>query len=180
MKGKQVNGIVADETGDVWVSTTHGIWQYDHRNHRFIGHVSGNGLVTSEYAQGSVLHYPDGRIAFGTGEGITSFYPDVVRSSRPSMGEVHLTNFLVDGKSLNSLTDEFSVPYSENTFTLEFSLLNYKNTDNIIFAYRINGSDWAFTNEGINSIPFTKLEPGNTLLMFAPTRMVCSQDVPRP
>ncbi len=164
LKGKQVNGIVADETGDVWVSTTHGIWQYDHRNHRFIGHVSGNGLVTSEYAQGSVLHYPDGRIAFGTGEGITSFYPDVVRSSRPSMGEVHLTNFLVDGKSLNSLTDEFSVPYSENTFTLEFSLLNYKNTDNIIFAYRINGSDWAFTNEGINSIPFTKLEPGKYVI----------------
>ena len=164
LKGKQVCGIVVDSTGDVWASTTHGIWQYDHNNKRFIGHVSGNGLVTSEYAQGSVLHYPDGRIAFGTGEGITIFNPDVVRSCRPCMGEVHLTNFLIDGKPINCMKEMFTVPYSENTFTLEFSLLNYKNTDNVIFAYRINGGDWAFTSEGVNSIPFIKLEPGKYVI----------------
>ena len=164
LKGKQICGIVVDDDGDVWTSTTHGIWQYDHKNERFIGHISGNGLVTSEYSQGSALRYPDGRIAFGTGEGITTFSPDTVRNSRPSKGDVHLTNFLIDGKPINCMRDEFAVPYSENTFTLEFSLLNYKNTDNVTFAYRINGGDWAFTNEGVNSIPFIKLEPGKYVI----------------
>lgn len=164
LRGKQICGIAIDNSDDIWVSTTSGIWQYDHAKKRFIGHISGNGLMSSEYAQGAVLHTSVDRIAFGTGDGITSFFPDDVRNSRMNLGEVTLTNFIVDGKSINCLTDDYSLPYSQNSFTLEFSLLNYKNTDNIGFQYRINGGEWTNTGEGVNSIPFLKLEPGKYII----------------
>lgn len=164
LKGKQVCSIIKDHQGDLWISTTMGIWQYDQKNRQFIGHINGNGLTTREYVLGSSMHTASDIIAFGTSDGITTFYPDVVRAKKMELGDVHLTNFIIDGKPINCLTDEFTIPYEENSFTLEFSLLNYRNTDNISFQYRINEGKWNSTNEGSNAVSFNKLKPGSYTL----------------
>ena len=160
LKGKQVSSIIKDHAGDLWISTTMGIWQYDHKARRFIGHINGNGLTTREYALGSAMHTATDLIGFGTSDGITTFYPEKVKANKMELGNVHLTNFIVDGKSINCLTNHYDIPYSQNSFTLEFSLLNYKNTDNISFQYRINDGNWNSTNEGTNAVSFNKLKPG--------------------
>ena len=161
LKGKQVCSIIKDHQGDLWISTTMGIWQYDQKNRQFIGHINGNGLTTREYVLGSSMHTASDLIAFGTSDGITTFYPERVRAKKMELGDVHLTNFIIDGKPINCLTDEFTIPYEENSFTLEFSLLNYRNTDNISFQYRINEGKWNSTNEGSNAVSFNKLKPGS-------------------
>lgn len=164
LKGKQVCSIIKDHQGDLWISTTMGIWQYDQKNRQFIGHINGNGLTTREYVLGSSMHTASDLIAFGTSDGITTFYPERVRAKKLELGDVHLTNFIIDGKPINCLTDEFTIPYEENSFTLEFSLLNYRNTDNISFQYRINEGKWNSTNEGSNAVSFNKLKPGSYTL----------------
>ncbi len=164
LKGKQVCSIIKDHQGDLWISTTMGIWQYDQKNRLFIGHINGNGLTTREYVLGSSMHTASDLIAFGTSDGITTFYPERVRAKKMELGDVHLTNFIIDGKPINCLTDEFTTPYEENSFTLEFSLLNYRNTDNISFQYRINEGKWNSTNEGSNAVSFNKLKPGSYTL----------------
>ena len=81
------------------------------------------------------------------------------------MGEVYLTNFIIGNQLLNCLDDHFEIPYDESTFTMEFSLLNYKNTQNITFEYRINGAEeWTSTNEGQNAISFNKMKPGKYVI----------------
>ena len=164
LKGKQVCSIIKDHQGDLWISTTMGIWQYDQKNRQFIGHINGNGLTTREYVLGSSMHTASDLIAFGTSDGITTFYPERVRAKKMELGDVHLTNFIIDGKPINCLTDEFTIPYEENSFTLEFSQLNYRNTDNISFQYRINEGKWNCTNEGSNAVSFNKLKPGSYTL----------------
>lgn len=164
LKGKQVCSIIKDHQGDLWISTTMGIWQYDQKNRQFIGHINGNGLTTREYVLGSSMHTASDLIAFGTSDGITTFYPERVRAKKMELGDVHLTNFIIDGKPINCQTDEFTIPYEENSFTLEFSLLNYRNTDNISFQYRINEGKWNSTNEGSNAVSFNKLKPGSYTL----------------
>lgn len=164
LKGKQVCSIIKDHQGDLWISTTMGIWQYDQKNRQFIGHINGNGLTTREYVLGSSMHTTSDLIVFGTSDGITTFYPERVRAKKMELGDVHLTNFIIDGKPINCLTDEFTIPYEENSFTLEFSLLNYRNTDNISFQYRINEGKWNSTNEGSNAVSFNKLKPGSYTL----------------
>ena len=164
LKGKQVCSIIKDQKGDLWVSTTMGIWQYEQKNRQFIGHINGNGLTTREYVLGSSMHTASDLIAFGTSDGITTFYPDVVRAKKMELGDVHLTNFIIDGKPINCMVKDFSIPYSQNSFTLEFSLLNYRNTDNISFQYRINDGKWNSTNEGANAVAFNKLKPGDYTL----------------
>nr|MBP7471997.1 response regulator [Prevotella sp.] len=161
LRNKQICGIVRDHTGDIWISTSMGIWQYDKHNKTFIGHINGNGLTSHEYLQGAVLHTNNDHIAFGIGDGITYFSPDNVRHNHIQMGEVHLTKFLIGEKAVDCLQNMYEIPYSENSFSMDFSLMSYKNDDNISFQYRINGGNWISTGEGINTISFVKMKPGN-------------------
>ena len=161
LNNKLIYGIVTDREEDIWVSTSMGIWQYSYQARKWIGHIHGNGLNNKEYVLGTVFQTPDGMIGFGTSEGITTFYPSDVRNSDVKMGDVFLTNLIVDGKSRSVINDDFTVAYDENSFTMEFSLLTFKNTDNITFQYRINGQDdWLSFNEGSNAISFNKMKPG--------------------
>ena len=164
LDGKQICSIVRDRKGDLWISTTMGIWQYSKTSRKFIGHINGNGLKSKEYILGAVMQQPNGLIGFGTEDGITTFMPDRVRANRMTLGKVHLTNFLMDGKAVDCLSDSYSVPYAQNSFTLEFSLLTFNNTENISYQYRINGGPWNSTPEGINAVSFNKLKPGNYTL----------------
>ena len=161
LKDKQINGIVRDAHDDLWISTTMGIWQYDHQEGKFIAHINGNGLKTSEYSIGAVLHGNADFVGFGTSDGITVFYPDNVRNNRMEMGNVYLTAFSIDGKSIDCMQEKYEIPYSNNSFQLEFSLLNFKNPDDISYQYSINGGDWQQTEEGTNRISFNKMSPGH-------------------
>jgi signal transduction histidine kinase/ligand-binding sensor domain-containing protein/DNA-binding response OmpR family regulator len=164
LRNKQICGIIRDRENDLWISTTMGIWQYVRKKNCFIGHVNGNGLTAHEYVQGAVLHCADDFSGFGIADGITTFYPADVNRNRMKLGKVYLTDFIVDGQSLDCQKDKFKIPYSQNSFTLEFSLLTYKNIDDISYQYRINDGKWLSTREGVNAIPFNHLEPGKYVI----------------
>lgn len=161
LRNKQICGIVKDAHDDIWISTTMGIWQYDHQEKKFIAHINGNGLHSHEYTLGAVIHGGNDFVGFGSADGITTFYPEDVRNNRTEMTQVYLTSFIVDGKQISCMQDEFKLPYNQNSFSLEFSLLNYKSTDDISFMYRINNGGWSSTEEGENEISFNELKPGD-------------------
>lgn len=158
---RMICGMVRDNKGDIWISTTNGIWQYSDKRQEMIGHIGGDGLMSKEYILGAALHLPDDQIVFGTADGITAFLPQDVNKRSNQLGKVYLTRFFSNGYTLNSLQDNYQLRYADNTFSLEFSLLDYQNVENIAFQYRINGNEnWMQTNEGINQITFTQLPPG--------------------
>lgn len=161
LDGKQVNAIVKDPNGNLWISTTMGLWQYDRAKKAFVGYLRGNGLSAHDYMLGSQLSTADGRIAFGTSDGITIFYPQKVNASVMKVGKPRLTAFIVDGRQEDFRQTDFSVPYSENTFTLEFSQLNFKRLRETTYLYRVNGGKWQTNEEGANSILFSQMEPGD-------------------
>lgn len=156
-----IYSIVFDHNNDIWMSTAMGIWQYNHKQKTFISHIRGNGLATKEYIAGAAAHFDDDRIVFGIDDGITVFYPKDIKNTKMELGQIYLTNFILDDKEMSCFSDKFVVPYDENTFSLEFSLLNFKYTDEITFQYKINDNEnWISIPEGTNAISFNKLKPG--------------------
>ena len=161
---KVVGGIVDDDSGDIWVSTTMGLWQYKHLDSQFVGYVYGNGLVSREYVSGVSMRTADGRIWFGFSDGITSFNPEDLRRLKNDIGQVHLTGIYVGGRALPA-QKHFSLDFIDNTFSMEFSSLNYANADNVIYEYRLNGAqEWGQTDAGRNVVSFTHLQPGSYIL----------------
>ena len=156
-----IYAIVKARCGDLWISTANGLWQYDTKNKRFISHVSGNGLESREFVLGAAIVMEEDRICLGSYDGVISFYPEEVRGSVADLsGDIYLTNFMIDGKAVCCMNDHFTIPYDQNSFTLEYSMLNFKNTDDLWFEYRLNNGDWITLAEGSNSISFNRLKPG--------------------
>lgn len=161
LSGKTVGYIIEAQDGNIWCSTSKGIWQYDMIQKMFIGHVNGNGLTANEYLNGVGLNTVDGRICFATNNGLTVFRPTEVKGNHTTLPEVKLTGFYVADKALSTLSDHYSVSYLDNSMQLEFSLLDFNNPGNIIFEHRINGGVWQQNQEGQNTIQLNHLQPGN-------------------
>ena len=177
---KVISGIEQDQFGDLWCSTSMGIWQYQRDKQRWVTHVNGNGLMTREYVRGLAMQQKTGDIYFGISDGITSFHPAALRESHQSQSEVHLTGLLIGETPVNSgtLSDgapvmkkpladnhHFSLSYIDNTFSMEFSLFDYSNAENVIFEYRMNGTkEWSQTPVGSNVISFSHIQPGSYTL----------------
>ncbi len=166
LANKVVSSIVEDQSGDLWCSTAMGIWQYQRKKGHFVNYLHGNGLGSREYVNGVAMHTPDDRIWFGISDGITSFNPKDIRNSHPAGSTIHLTGVYIGSNTVRMVQgDTFEFSYLDNTFTMEFSLLNYLNTENVIYEYRINGAEeWTSTMAGRNRIPFTHLQPGSYTL----------------
>ena len=182
-----VCGIVEDESGDLWCSTTMGIWQYQRRKKAFTSYMQGNGLLSREYVNGVSMHTSDDRVWFGFSDGITSFVPQDLRNSRYKQGDVHLTGVFIGEHAVNASTlsdgrpvvigsvaesDRIELSYVDNSFTMEFSTLNYSSAESVVYEYRIrsglplgsskNGaSEWTRTADGGNIVLFHHLQPGS-------------------
>jgi len=165
MHDKMICGMVRDDKGDVWISTTLGIWQYETSTGKLKGHNESGGESNSEYVLGAVVRQDDGNICFGISDGIVAFNPRKASIETPYLGKVQLTRLMANGRVLNPMDSVFSLPHDGASLTLEFSLLDYINTENTAFQYRLNHSEnWMQTNAGINQLDFLQLLPGHYTL----------------
>lgn len=164
LNDESVSAIVKDKSGDLWISTMNGLWQWSHRSKTFIGHISGNGLASKEYWTNIYFHDSTDRIGFGNPDGITVFFPDDVRHSRHYYGKIYLTKVMIGGKEVGAMSDNYHVGNDEMTLTLEFSLLNYRYADNVIYQYRLNGGQWANTDDYSNVLTFNHMNYGRYTL----------------
>ena len=160
LSDKDIYGLVFDRNGDLWMSTTDGIWVYDRVKGKILGYRLGNGLTTKEYRQGAVFRLSNDMLGFGTNEGFTFFQPNDVKELDLTLGEVYLTSFRIGNEKQSCLEDSYTIPYGENTFSMEFSLLDYTNTENITFEYCLNDGEWTAMPEGTNAIYLDRVIPG--------------------
>lgn len=175
LKGKSIYSIVIDNDGQLWFSTPKGIWYYDEYAKQFISHASGNGLVNKENVLGAVRK-ADGEIVMANYDGLTAFYPQEVRKLKNIVGDVRLTSFVVNGRSLDFRNSQFELSHDENSFTLHFSQMNFKDPEETTFQYRINGnSTWEDLPDGGNTLSLNKLNSGNyTIEVRAVNNGICS------
>ncbi len=162
LDNKVVSYIVSDQAGNIWCSTSMGIWQYQQQQQKWIGYIKGNGLNGREYVVGAGLHTANNTIYFGTADGITSFNPQNLNAIQTKIGDIHLTSFQMDGQYYSTQNvNSFIIPYQTNSFTLEFSLLDYMESENTTFEYRFqNHSEWISLNVGENGVSFNHLASG--------------------
>lgn len=171
-----VYGLAEDERGNIWCSTLKGINLIKVAENKIASYYSERGLVDNEYTIGASYQSMNGVISFGGVKGITTFHPDsfatqkgqsnVILSNIYLGGEVVTTKSKSGGKPILDTfvtrADKISLAYEDNTFTLEFSTLDYRNSGNIFYEYRIREYEkgWTSTQLGINQITYNHLNSG--------------------
>ncbi len=175
LDNKTICYIVQSNDGDIWCSTSMGIWQYQAATGNFVPHVNGNGLTQKEYLYGVGMHTDNDNIYFGQNDGLTVFSPKTIKEDHPSLDSLHLTAFIVGNQPVSAntvlngvhVTDKpigqseyFTLSYLDHTITLAFSQLNFETPENLIFEYQMNGGEWIRNPEGKNDFTLGHLQPG--------------------
>lgn len=172
----EINDIEQDRNGDLWCSTSMGIWHYHSDTGKWSSYAGGYGLTKHEYVNSVGLHTNDDRIFFATSDGLCTFRPEQLVAQKETVGTLMLTAFRINAQPVSTLSRSdgnpvtlqpieqsrrFCLSYLDNSFSLEFSLLDFANAANVVFEHRLSNSDaWIATSAGENSIVFNHLPSG--------------------
>jgi len=146
-----VYGIVEDGMGVLWISTNLGIAAFDPHKNEFRNFDYYDGLQGNEFNTGAYFKSIYGRFYFGGTDGLSIFDPDnvLVPATPPVVliTEILVNNVLLKnhaflkGKSVH-LADELRSDWGQNDITLEFTSVNFKHPEKLLFQYSIDDDQW--------------------------------------
>lgn len=160
-----IYNIIPGNDGCLWCSTSKGITRISLKNEEITSYYTGNGLEDYAYNERCGGKDINGIIYFGGTKGITSFNPmnvsqkPLVKAPRPTDIYVNNRKIAVSGIE-NRKTIHLSA--SENNILLYVSAKDFRDSDNIIYEYRIDGYDrgWNHTQPRENKIQYHNLPSG--------------------
>lgn len=169
-------GLEHDDNGNIWISTHRGLSKLCTKTFKFNNYYLDAGIQGYEFWYGSHYKAPNGRLFFGGTSGITVFFPHEIIDVQKKVN-ITLTKFYVKGKEINLNSNSGSkriinthindaktinLSYTDNSFTFEFSALEFLEQERILFRYKIDkiDSEWMTTSRGINQATYTNLSPG--------------------
>lgn len=175
-----ISGLAEDKEGNIWCSTFYGINHIKLKDGKIIKFYSGNGLRDNSYTNEAYFKDKEGIIYFGSNYGITSFLPENVTQINYDK-KVVISNFYINGQSVNraslsngnqiidtylSNASKFVLSSKDNTFTVEFTTMDYINQENIYYEYRLSNLSkvWYSTLPGESRTTYNYLSPGDYVL----------------
>ncbi|QEL03153.1 response regulator [Olivibacter sp. LS-1] len=170
-----IKGILEDEQGNLWLSTTNGLVKYHPENQNYRRYNMNDGLQDLEFEAGAYLKTREGSFLFGGINGFNRFVPDKLAENRVKP-PLYFTSFELFNKKVEvgekgsplpvdiSVVDRISLRHQQSSFSVTFSALNYIASANNQYAYKLEGfdSDWIRTND--RKAVYTNLNPGKYIL----------------
>ncbi|WP_062059178.1 MULTISPECIES: ligand-binding sensor domain-containing diguanylate cyclase [unclassified Cellvibrio] len=171
LPSQNVSGILEDDNQNIWLATGNGLVKIDSLSEKITIFGREAELAGSNYNREALLKDRNGRLYFGSSEGITSFHPAELRSdSAPP--PIRLVSFRIFNKEVNLgensplkvpifIADKISLSYKDSMFTFGFSALDYRNSKTIHYSYKLDGfdQDWIDVGRNANAV-YTNLGPG--------------------
>jgi signal transduction histidine kinase/ligand-binding sensor domain-containing protein/CheY-like chemotaxis protein/AraC-like DNA-binding protein len=173
-----VESINSDANGDIWMASSI-LNKYNRQSGTITRYTATDGVI-DEFNVGVTARLPNGQLYFG-GNGIMKFHPDsilprqipvlpVITALRILGQEVRVGD-TVQGRVMLSrsitLCDSLRLPYWAHHFSIDFSSLQLRYSDNISYSYMLQGFDrsWIPSPTSVRSATYTGLEPGSYTFM---------------
>ena len=140
--------IEEDGYSNLWVSTFNGLFSFNKNNQSFQIFNTSDGIINNEFNRVSSFKGPDGRLYFGTVNGLTAFYPDeVLKQStiNPVPFRITIINKYSAAKDVfepcineYKANNRIVMKPGEGLLSVEFSLLDFQNRK-YLYQYKIEG-----------------------------------------
>ncbi|MFN8344056.1 MAG: ATP-binding protein [Spirosomataceae bacterium] len=166
-------GLMADNNGRLWLSTYHGLAQFNPRTYTCIHYSTKDGLFSEEFAVGSCFALKNGELAFGGVNGLTVFLPSAFQAQKRTVSlrinQLKINNReVIPGdktgileKSIE-LTPQISLGPDQNQVTLGFSMIDLENASQNRFRYQLIGIDNDPIEAGMaRSVTYSQLPAGS-------------------
>lgn len=177
LANNQTLRILEDNKNNLWISTSNGLSKFNPKTEIFQNFTRNDGLGNNQFCYGASYKTKTGELLFGTISGFNIFPPEAITPVDPDVPLV-FTDLKIFNKSVQigegkkptlkksiSETDHLILNHKQNFFTLEFAALNYVNSENNLYSYKLEGFNDEWIGPGKQrTAPFTNLNPGNYTL----------------
>lgn len=157
-----------DDYGCIWVPSNRGIMRIRLDNFSISTYTTADGLIHEEFNTTSHFKAKDGRLFFGSIDGVTSFHPmdflnelesDIVLKVVGLKKQERKTGLYQESTLDYFTSEQVRLEPNELGFSLEFTLLDFIDSDENTFSYKIEGIDqqWSYVDQPvvrINSLPY--------------------------
>ncbi|MBC8507745.1 MAG: hypothetical protein ISR58_04000 [Anaerolineales bacterium] len=138
-----VYGILGDEQGFLWLSTSRGLVRFDPEKALFTTFDITDGLQNNEYSEGAYYQNVSGDMYFGGISGLTAFDPQRIQDNE-HIPTVVLTSLTQGGEPVSGdqpveAFEKISFSWPKNFFEFEFAALSFQNTADNQYAYILEG-----------------------------------------
>ena len=177
LPGNSIKGILEDESGYIWITTSRGLSRFNYDSLRFKNYNRDDGLNSNEFYVRSYLRTKNGLFFLGGENGFNIFSPEKI-STNDFIPPVYLTNLKINNvtaeigaknsplKKYIGETSEITLTYKQSSFTIEFVALNYTRSSRNQFMYKLEGFDEDWIDAGNNrSASYTNIKPGEYVFM---------------
>lgn len=148
LNNNDVECVEIDSEGNIWISAGHRITKFEYPARKVTSFGVGDGLQNNTFKLGS--HYQDknGTLFFGGTNGLCYFNPQYIQPEK-AKGKLVFSEMLVrdetnclssyKGEKFVNYVDEIELENGQNSFSIEFSALNFAASDNVRYRYRLEG-----------------------------------------
>ncbi len=169
--------ILEDKGQNLWISTTNGLSKFNPQSGLFQNFSSKDGLSNNQFCYGAAYKTDKGELLFGSICGFNIFNPSEI-SFDDSNSPIIFTGFRIFNhpvqisqgkkavlKKSISETNHVTLKYSQKVFSLEFAALNYVNSGNNLYSYKLDGFEKEWNEPGkLRVATYTNLDPGDYTL----------------
>lgn len=167
-----VYSIAEDKKGWLWFSTDHGISRYNPVDSTFENFDQSNDLTVDVFNENACAVSADGRLLFGTNDGLLLVHPDKIQKNE-FMPNVVFTNMQLFNRDVDitdsespvqqdiETLDEITLNYFQSSFSIEYAALSYFAPTKNKYAYMLENFDEQWNEVGNqNKATYTNLPPG--------------------
>lgn len=173
LQNSTIHAMLKDNSGNLWISTNGGLERFHTDNHEVQSYNRLNGMNIIEFSDGAAFKMQDA-LFFGGINGLAVIRENpAYRTESKFTPPIRFTRLNVLGKEqnlydyiqTNNNESKLVLKYSQNYFTISFIAMDYINSNNYSYLYKIDkkGSEW-IDNGLSNSVSFTQMSPGDYTL----------------
>ncbi len=159
--------IEGNSDNEIWISTTNGISHIDINTMHISNFDAVDDIAYGDYLNGSVTKTRNGKIYFGSQNGVTWFnqVPEQTTITKPvaaftGFAVANSKNYLGQFNDI-PVYEEIVLNHNQNSFQINFNVLDYSMAKKVEFIYQMEGLDngWYLVNTG-PEVTFRNLKPG--------------------
>jgi signal transduction histidine kinase/ligand-binding sensor domain-containing protein len=174
-----IYNLLQDGLGNIWAGTGMGICKLsssETKQPKIKFYGKANGIIGLESNSNASFVDKDGRIWFGTTEGVSCFFPSANPTLAKPVSIVLESVKLFGGRQIDTayysrragwydIPEGLNLPYRYNNISFAFQAITLSPVDKIYYRYILEGSstNWSEWSEE-NTINFSSIEPGKYVL----------------
>lgn len=183
LPGDAVYLITNDDFGNLWLGTNQGLVKVQFNDSNFDEvkiktYSTSDGLLNNSFLKKSFYKTKEGIFFLGGNYGLNSFNPLTLEEQEFDFPPLVITDIKIHNKPLKDFSkterekitsyipqfsENLTLDYKNNNFTIEFSVLGFDQPDNFAYSYKLENfdTDWKYTQEDRQFAFYNNLKPGN-------------------